>query len=602
MADPLLTRDARALRTLARPRWLHRVLPCTMLLTATVVAGLHNDTAPVPPCTDAAPCGPDAGAAVVFGLLLAAAVTGFVHARTAAWLAAAFAVTGLGYDLFHPAVASPAWVYAADVALVALCFAVAGVGRARPATGTALAWLTAVAHRQPPAPVAPPRPQRRWRVAAATAGLVAVGLTAWTWVGQSRADDRQRAATRVTGEVTAAVDEFTVRVRLPDGTLVDTDVRDAGEHPVGQAFALYTDSDGLHQPVSEPYDLTGLLVLAVVAAGTGLAGRARGTARTAALRSLFGRPQPVTRVYVRAVPDRVAVYACDARPGEPAVAELRCAPGTPALLDAVPVDDGVDQQPFLPPTRPALLYGVPTPGRWCTVVVDGEPAVPVGPLRAGLDAPAFTEPATTAWTVPPLGVLPLRSEEVEALSPADRDANPYQVRTHAQHRAIGYALTAGMPLVLVGPAGLLPAVGYRTALAVAAVAVGLACWVGWRLYLRPRLAWNAGGVAVAGVFGGGRFPWWQVMRIEPGRGEVTIGTGHRHLVVAARGGTGVLAGVLPGRDAEQLANALRYARERAIAEVDPPRLAAPVPPVGLYVLWLVATPLIAWALQAFSGW
>jgi hypothetical protein len=145
---------------------------------------------------------------------------------------------------------------------------------------------------------------------------------------------------------------------------------------------------------------------------------------------------------------------------------------------------------------------------------------------------------------------------------------------------------------------LLPALPYRAALVIAGLATALACVVGWRLFLRSRLAWNAGGVAVVGTVGSGRFPWQQVRRIQPDRRDVTIGTAYRNLVVAAPGGPGGF----PGRSAEQLANALRYAKERAVPDVDPPRLAAPTPPAGLYVLWLVTTPLVAWALQEVSGW
>ncbi|HEV7897330.1 MAG TPA: hypothetical protein VGP31_05745, partial [Planosporangium sp.] len=426
---------------------------------------------------------------------------------------------------------------------------------------------------------------------------VMLGLGAWTWLGQARMDARQQAAARVAAEVTAAVDDATVRVRLPDGRVADVDVLNARDHPVGRAIELYTDRAGLRQPVSEPYDLSGLLALAAIAGGAGLACWLRGAERAAGLRALFDQPQPVTQVYVRAAHGRIAVYPADARPGEPAVTEIRCLPLTHASLGAEPADDGADRQASLLPTRPALLYGVPAPERWCTVVVAGEPAVPTRPLGTTMDAPPFTEPATTRPPAQSAGQLPLRAEEIDALSPADRDDNPYQVRTHAEPRTIGYTLTAGMPLALVAPAGFLPDPEYRTALVIAALATALACLVGWRLFLRPRLAWNAGGVAVVGTIGSGRFRWQQVHRIEPSRGEVTIGAGYRNLVVAAHGG----AGVLTGRDPEQLANALRYAKERAARDVDPPNLATPTPPVGLYALWLVTTPLIAWALQAASG-
>ncbi|MCW2642787.1 MAG: hypothetical protein JWP76_5093 [Dactylosporangium sp.] len=604
----LLTRDVRALRTLTRPNWLRRALAWIIFVAACVVMGLHNSASPTQSCTDAAPCLPDVPAALTAGLLVAAAVAGFLHARVAAWLASGFAIAVVGYDLLHPALASPEWLYVIDVAFVALCFGVGKVDRARPASGTAMTWLAGVRHERPPAPPHLPRPTVRWGAASVACALVVLGLVAWSWFGQTGMDGRQRASTTVVGEVTAQVDDVTVRVRLPDGRLTDIDVLDARGHPVGQPLALYTDAAGLHQPVSEPYDLTGWLVLAALAGGVGLACRVRGAERAAGLRALFDQPQPVTQVYVRAGWGRVAVYPADARPGEPAITELRCLPMTQALLDAVPADDSDDRQVALLPTRPALLYGVPAPEHWCTVVVDGIAAAPVRPLRTKVGAPPFTEPVTaTGWRDPAFGQLPLRPEEVDALSAADRDDNPYQVHTHIQHWAIGYALIAAMPLVLVTPAKFLPTLQYGTAFVIAALATALACAVGWRLFLRSRLAWNAGGVAVVGAIGSGRFRWHQVHRIEPDRRDVTISAGASHLVVGAHGGVGNVTGLgstghgSTGRSAEQLANALRYAKERTAPDVDPPRLVTPTPPAGLYALWLVTTPLIAWTLQALSG-
>jgi hypothetical protein len=595
VATLLLTRDVRALRTLARPRWLRRALAWIVFAAAWVVLALHTSAGTVGPCTDDAPCHPDPASALTAGLLCAAAVAGFLHARAAAWLATGFAGAVVGYDLLHPALESPIWVYVVDVAFVALCFAVAAVDRGRPAAGTAMTWLAGARYERPPAPPRLPRPQARWRAGSVAFGLVALGLVAWYWSGQARMDDRQQAATRVAGSVVAQLDDITVRVRLPDGRLTDVDVLDARDHPVGRPLALYVDAAGLRQPVSEPYDLTGLLVLAALAGGAGLACGARGADRSAGLRALFDQPQPVTQVYVRAGWRTAAIYAADARRGEPAITELRCLPMTQALLDAVPADDSDDHRVALLPTRAALLYGVPAPGRWCTVVIDGVPAAPVRPLPVTTSPPPFTEPASTGWSDPTGGQPPLRAEDVDSLDPADRDDNPYQVLTHSPHRAIGYAMTAAMPLVLVTPAKLLPALSYRTALVIAAVAVALACLVGWRLFLRSRVAWNLGGVAVVGAVGTGRFRWQQVDRIEPDRRDVTISVGFRSLVVAAPG-----LGGFTGRAARQLANALRYAKERAVQGVDPPRLTTPTAPAGLYVLWLVSTPLIAWALQEFS--
>jgi hypothetical protein len=125
------------------------------------------------------------------------------------------------------------------------------------------------------------------------------------------------------------------------------------------------------------------------------------------------------------------------------------------------------------------------------------------------------------------------------------------------------------------------------------------CAVGWRLLLRSRLAWNRGGVAVVGAVGSARLGWQEVRRIECGRHEVTIHTGHRGLVVVAHDHGRAVGWA--GRGPEQLAYALRYAKEKGRPSVDPPRLTVPSPPAGLYVLWLVGTPLLAWALHEFSA-
>ncbi|GEM_PF-6534024 len=627
MPAPLLTRDVHLLRTLRRPRWLRLALTCAIFFAAAAVMGLHVGGEPA--CTDAAPCAADEALSLVIGVFLAAAVAGFVHAGVAAGLASGYLVANVGYDLMHPGPHSPAWLYLVDLGFTGLCFAVARIGRVGRLCGTATTWLAGVVHERAPKPAVQPRLGRGWRVVAIGCVPIAVGIAGWGWFAQARADAQQEAAVRVTVEVVARVDEYTIRVRLPEGELADLDVLDARDHPVGQRMGMMVDGRGLRQPVSEPYDGTAWLALAVIVAGVGWACGVRGAERAARLHALFDEAQPVTWVYVRAGSGWIAVYPADARPGEPAVAEFRCLvaqePVDPVgdnQIDPVgdnqidPVgDDQVDSvSRFLSPTQPALLYGVPAPDRWCTVVVDGAPVVPTGPLRTAVTAPAFTGPTAHGSPEPlaePAGVdplaaadLPLRAEEVEALGLADRDANPYQVKSHLQHPVIGYALIAAMPLVLVTAAAFLPAWPYRVTVVVSAAAMALSCVVGWRLFLRSRLAWNGGGVAVVGVVGARRLSWPAVLRIEHDQHDVMIYTADGGLVVGARTRIGQWAGA--DRGAPQLAIALRYARDRATATgslhtVDPPRLAVPVPAGTLYALWFVGTAVLAWILQTVGA-
>jgi hypothetical protein len=100
--------------------------------------------------------------------------------------------------------------------------------------------------------------------------------------------------------------------------------------------------------------------------------------------------------------------------------------------------------------------------------------------------------------------------------------------------------------------------------------------------------------------------------------DVIIHTGYSSLVV----GAGPEFGIFGRRDrkSEELANALRYARSTAKVGRDEtsvlrqtalgtpgvawtleglPSLEPPGAPVGLYLFWLVYTPVVAWFLQTF---
>jgi hypothetical protein len=610
VASALLTRDLGALRALERPRWQRRALAWAIPAATGTVIALHIGATPVADCTPATPCAPDPASALGLGLALSIAVVGVIDATSAGWLAVVFTVAGIAYDLVHPAIAGPPWLYAADLALAAGCLLIARFGRVRQPHGPAIAWLAGVRYERPPAPAELPRLGRGWRTTAIALALLALGFAVLTWSVQARMNARQQVAARVPAEVVGPVDEFTVRVRTGERTM-DIGVLDAGNYRTGQQIELYLDHDGLHQPVTEPYDASGWLTLTALLAGIALACVRRGRQARAALRHLFGEAQPVNQVYVRGGWGRLAVYPADARPGEPPATELRVLT-SPALLpeswsqpeSQSPPESGdaEEEEVFaLPPTRPATLYGVPAPGRWCTAVVDGVPVVPLRPLPGSVNAPEFTDPLVTVDVETPIPQPVPRPEEIEALSPEDRDSNPYQVRGYTPPALFGYPLMAAVPLSLIPVMKLLPDLPYLVALGLAGVVVAGSCWIGWRLFLRPRAAWNGAGIAIVGTLGGARLRWPDVVAIDVSRTTVTVQTDEAGWVLPAVSLPGPLRGT--ERNAEQLANALRLARGRGMAApggLEPPQLPAVAAPAWPYLLWLGWSPVLAWLLQLFS--
>src|SRR6266511_1371329 len=556
---PLLTRDGRHLATPPQPAWLRRLLVWSVPLAAAGLLAVNSAGTPDATCTQSAPCTADPLGSVVLGLFLASAVVGLVHPGTAAALAAAFAAGALGYDVLHPATASAWWMDAAVIGYAAISLAVARVLRARPGHDVAFDWRL---HRQ------------------------------------AEADAQQEAAQVISVEVVDQVDRYTLRVRLPDSSTTQLSVLDAVHHPAGSRLALRVDRAGLRQPVGEEYDASGWYVPAILLAGLALAGVARDRQRRHGLRRLVGQPQPVSSVYVCETWDRLAVYPADARPGEPAIAEVRLwrdpeQPPPASLLPAT-IDDEDDGR--LPELQSALLYGVPAPGQWCAVAVDGEIRLPRRPLRAHFHAPPFVPPGMSEDE--PSGVdLPLRPEELAALPSDDRDDDPLVLREHASHPLVGYVRIVALALGLVALGRLLPALPPAPALVFSALAVGLSAEAGWRLWLRPRLTWNGGGVAVVGMLGARRLAWVEVSHIAAERGVVIIVGRESALVVPAGSGLRWPAGA-GRRSAAQLMLALRHARHRAIASgaadlMAPPPLAVPARPAALAALWLLLTLLFA---------
>ncbi|WP_433209669.1 PH domain-containing protein [Dactylosporangium sp. CS-047395] len=598
---PLLTADVFGW-TVRPVRW-RRARALLVVVAAIAVLSLHIAFDPPVECSDAAPCGPDWLDGLLFGLVAALPVVAFVSLPVTAWLAALFFTTDAIWQVAHPDLASPPWLTGADAALAVLAFVAARL--APPGLGTAAEmWAATTFHRKPPAPASLPRYGLGWRLLAVPMLLLALGIAGSALLAQSDADDRLAAADRVTAEVTAHPDEYTLEVRLPGAATARVTVGDSDEHPVGSRVAVLVGGDGLYQLVSEPYDTSGWLSLAVLIAGLAAGCLARARERSAAARALFAGEQPATEVYVWALGGRVAVYATDARPGEPALMEFF------ALAR-----HGSDE------IRPGILFGVPAQRHWCAVAVDGELLVPRGPARSGRFAPAYGGPAPDpdlddATGVPDPARLPLRPEEILALRPEDVAADPETVHTHRHNRFSGYAvvLASSWPFLVI-LSRLLPALPYWGAVAVTAPITAIACLSGWRLFLRPRVSWNGAGLSVVGSIGARLLVWSDVHAIRSDRhGAVTIETDHHGagLVVTARGEHPLLPRFLSGeeRTGHQLSGALRLSMERAAARVRervrdtvslPPAPVAPPAPALLYAAWMAETLLYALVLTGLFG-
>lgn len=629
----------RAIAAARRPAWVRYVPGLILLAAVAVLSGLHATFDVVPPCTDADPCGPAPFAAVSLGLALAAPFAAFASMRTAAGLAGGFLATDVVGQLAAPQAQEQAiWLWALDAGYAALAVLLVGVAAGPLRHGRVeTAWASTAVHRTPPAPPRLRRHGTGWRLAAALLFVLAAAIAGLALAAQAGGRAQEEAAHLVAGEVTGHPDEFTVQVRLATGEVTRIDVTTALAHPVGARRGVLVDDAGLHQLVGEPYDTTGWLILAVMAAGLGVALLALAREPGAAVRALFAHAQPATRVYVRFGPGRIAVYAADARPGEPAVLEFDTADTADIADDIAARNDATraggwpddadedDDEIAMMAARPAVLYGLPAPGQWCAVEAGGQVLAPLRRTRVPVTAPPFTTPPADGAALevvhpddvemPDPATLPPRPEEVAALRDEDRDPDPDLVRTHRRGPAAGYGFAAAAPLAVWGARQWLPDWSFPVWLVLTAPVVALACYGGWRLYLRPRLHWNGAGVSVvgisvAGAAGGARLlPWTavEVIRLD-GDGTVHVEAASDGFVVTAhRGGP---LGRLIGRDersGQQLAAALRLARLRAgerarTGERDvtslPPAPVVPRAPAALWILGSVELLGYAWLLSA----
>jgi hypothetical protein len=390
----------------------------------------------------------------------------------------------------------------------------------------------------------------------------------------------------VSGRVTDQVDQTTITVRLAD-TDARVEVLDSAAYPVGSALSFYVDDQGLRQPVSEPYDITGILSLAELALALAIAALLRARRYENGLRTFLRRPQPARLVRVINAGGIIAVF-----PFEPVsdldppyliypAAGMRprgiLSPAT-AVTDSEGRDDDEDDEraPVI-----ATLYGVDRPGHWCAAEVEGVLLTPARPVTAS--PYRTTEPESLDTPVDPAELLP-----------EDRTVT-FEQHVHHRNTALGILQTLGFGGATVLVFARFLTLGTVGMLVLAAVVLAVCSEFCWRTLLRPRVAWHGAGLAVTTPFGGFNSRWEDVVQLAAGRGDVTI-------VVDGVGGavlpTRRYAGRLPERTARQLALALRHARQHSLLG-EPPPVSPPQRPASLYVACAALVPalvlLIHWA-------
>jgi hypothetical protein len=537
----LTTEDAIALWAVPERKGQRRWARWLMFLGGLGVLVAAVATTPDAVCSAQTPCRPLPLTSLLAGLAVTTPLIAFVHLRLAATLAAIEAVALIWHDAFTPHQATAAWVHALAAANAVMCVVLVWWASRRPPVLDE--W--SVRQERSPAP-APPRLLRLGRVAV-VAGLVLVSLgiacAAWSVIRQQRADRQHAAAEVVTARVTEVVDEFTIRVELPDGRQAAQDVLTAVPYSVGSTHQLAVDSQGLRQLVAEPYDATPWLALAVFLILSGLAVSLRGRAKTLASQQLFREPQPVTAVFARWHDSDLHLFAGDARNHDLPLFKLAVRDGSPVTA---------------PAAVRATLYGIPAMDQWCTVVVNGVSFEPEKPIVISAN------------------MLPLRTGEPEQEGPpeaweaqadlfADFEIPPERVYVSRVRPVAAYAFTLAMPLAGAElfrrlPEWVAPLWVYAI---VGAVSAGM-MFYGWLTLIRPRVVWNGGGVTIRGMKGSRvrTLRWSDVSEILMDHDVVLVTTDGEAIRVAAP--------KYSGTSAYALGLKLSIAKRHADARTAPP--------------------------------
>lgn len=337
---PWLSADARRWTAARAPRWAAPWWPASALLVSVIAAVA---LAPLEPCTQAAPCGPE--------WLDAVGSIGFL--AQVVWLvvlpeAALVAGPLLLLWMLDPSTWSggPA-EWAADTAvLAALSWGWAAVVvrlRARRLQrGLAAEASGGVTHGVP----APAFAVRRGtvRIVAGLAAL-AVGAPAGVLaVSGDRADEAHRAAAeRVGAKLVDNRADFHVVVRFADGARRRVEVMFPEDYERGSAVAVLIDGDWVRL-AAEPYeDRTGLQLLTLLGGAVGGGVLLSGGLTAARARALRGGPAPVLRVVAVRYGRSTGIYPADGGTSGPLLTFRTAGPAV-----------------YWP--RDGVLYGLPSEG------------------------------------------------------------------------------------------------------------------------------------------------------------------------------------------------------------------------------------------------
>jgi hypothetical protein len=597
VAAPLTKTDAALLRRLEVPRsrqWLAAAMISGAGFISLVL--VFTNTA-IPVCTPTSPCAPDPGVKMVYTLMGAVVVLAFVQRRLAAITAIAAAAGLLYYNHLHPAQAPKDFATVAVVVVAVWCLAWAEWTRTRPAPK---GWRPEA--QRVPAPKIPVRIQPIGALIGLVLIAIGIGSALYGPPRQARVDAQMRDARVVQVRVIGHPSSFTIMVEYPPGKTSNVTVKSSRAYPVPRVTSLAVDDHGLLQPVGEPYDGSFFWAYAV---GFGLAGLGLGwfsLERILPRRRLLRRPQPATAVYVRRRPGTVLLFAGDATVTDLPFAEIPVRDDlmreyAPSLLVSTAPAPPKGTNPQMLPPEPAILYGTPIPGRFCTVTLGDLTLSPKGPLRTTEDMLPFGsiaegatvpghDPAIATTEVAPAddGERSLTAEERGRIRPDDAAATPDQVLYHRLSRLLAYGLILAVLVVavwVVGRTG--PADGWPRLLVAAAV-LGLTNYAGWRVWLRPLVAWSGGGIAIRPTW---RHPTSFAWSAVTGVGRVG---GHVWLDAVRQGVIGVVPWQLrwgAGRRPEQLMLALRQARLRSRTDLAVPRASAPGDVRDVVLMWLV---------------
>lgn len=502
-------------------------------------------------CSEQHPCGPTPIYAAASGIFIVSWFLGFIRPWAAA---AASSVATLAVALQgHGAVELVMGGYA----LVTI--ALAWLAVRRPDT---IAWATHAGYAKPVVPAGwRPRASLIARIAQWTGTLtllMAAGVSVLGLHRQAAVDEQTRRAEVVTATVTQRVDDFTIKVAMPGGSTSTLDVVDSLNYEPGQQVRIALDDRGLKQLLSEPNDASGWQALAGGLAALGAALWLSGSARARRRRSLLRDEQPVSAI---------VLWHGFLYPGTGQMGELPF-----AGLTAVDHVGGIADTEA-PSTLD--LYGVPHLGAECIL------AKPDGSFAAliRLRNPSSGPPLVGDIALPQRDIIP----EPELTSA------PETLHQHRKPAWLGLLLTMAMPFAIIEALrwiGSKPSLLWPIAFAIS----GLCSYVGWRLWLRPAIAWNGGGVAVLGILGKHRHPWPEIARITID-GDI--------VVLTTTSGTGIVVPAqtrYAGRTAASLRSGLEHARSRYAPGVSPPGLPKSWSPLILLALW----PVVGIAVAAFA--